>query len=198
MSRRKSIQKEYKRKARLLKKHKLINYDLRHDLTPAQMAVITKKWSGRPDHDGEGHHGGFGHLIENNEVVKRHVSKKRARDLKRLGYPVHKQSVYINKRGYENVHIQHDRIIYREKGKQVADFLLQGNDILKTLERRFNRGIKKNQRITVRIGNYAPFSVSMTSYEDLHKYITKWQPSGGGVATREDLIDQMSIVTFDV
>jgi len=197
MSKRKAIQKEYKRKARLLKKHKLIDYDLRKELSPAQMAAITKKWAGKKDHDGEGHHGGFGYLIENkkDKYIHRHVSKKRARQLKELGYPVHGQRVYIDKEGFDNIHIRGDQIIKQNDEKRIKDFLLGGADILKELEKRLNKNLKPNETVTVRIGNNSPFRTALPSYESLLNYVSNWQPKAD-FNRRDELIGLMSLVEF--
>jgi len=195
MSNKKAIEKEYRKRAKLLKKHKLINYDLRHNLTPAQKAAITKKWIGKRDQDKEGHHGGFGHLITNKKVIHRHVSKKRARELKALGYPVHGQRVYIDSEGFPNVHIKGNTIVKSNDEKEIRDYLLGPQDIFKTLQRKLKEKIPNNEAVTVRIGNNSPFRTTLDSYESLLNYVSNWQPKSD-FSKRDDLIDLMSLVKF--
>lgn len=196
MSTRKAI-KEYKRKARLLKKHNLIDFDLRHNLTAAQKAVISKKWNGRKNHDGEGHHGGFGYLIENkkNRYTHRHVSKKRAKQLKALGYPVHGQRVYIDKEGYKKISIKGNQIIKENDEKKIKDFLLTGADVLKEIEKRLSKKLKPHETVTVRIGDNAAFRTKLVSYESLLNYVSNWKPRKD-FNRRDELIGLMSIVEF--
>lgn len=186
---------DYKNRARLLKKNKLIDYDLRRKLTPQQKAAITKQWGGKTTADEQSHHNGFGHLIQNEQVTRRVVSQKRANQLKELGYPVHGRSVFIDKEGYDSVHIKGNTIIKRNEEKEEKDYLISHENILKHLKRLVKRKLKPNETVTVRIGDYSPFRTVLHSYESLLNYVSNWQPRKD-FAARDDLIAQMSIVRF--
>lgn len=187
--------KKYKERAKLLKKNKLIKYDLRRNLTGQQKAAITKLWEGKKDKDEQGHHNGYGHLIKNKDVTRRVVSNKRAKQLKELGYAVHGRNVFIDKEGYENVHIKGDTIVKSNDEKEVRDYLISSEHILTQLKKLTKRKLKRNESVTVRIGDYAPFSKTMQSFESLLNYVSNWQPRKD-YAARDDLINQMSIVKF--
>ena len=187
--------KKYIKKAKLLKQHRLIDYDLRKTLTPARKAAITRLWKGKKKDD-DSHYDGWGQYIDNKNVIFRTVSNKRLKELKALGYKTHGNRVYIDSEGYDEIHIKGKHVIKKKKGKKQTDLLVPRGEILNTLERLTKKKLPKGQFVTVRIGDYSPFKTVLKSYESLLNYVSNWKPRKEFDA-RDDLIGQMSIVEIE-
>lgn len=184
-----------KKKAKLLKKAHLLNpekYDLRKPLTSRQIGQINKLWDG-PKHKDGGRGQGWKKTLNNPDIVKRHLSKKKANQLKSLGYQVVNQTVYIPKDGAIDIHVKGDEIVKRYSDAIEKDFIFPRGGILDQLEKLSNKTLKRNQYVTVKIGNNAAFNQSFDSFVTLLNYLGKWKPRDK-FADREDLIGKMSLV----
>ena len=186
--------KQQKEIAKKLKSAKLIDFDLRRNLTPAQKGRITKLWKG-PKHKETGGRGeGWKTILDNDKIVFRSVSKKREKELVELGYRTNgKGRVYIDSEGFDEIHIKRNKIIKKKPGKQIEDLLIPDRDVLQTLERLTNKPMPPGVEVTVRIGDYAPFRKTFDSFQTLLNYVSNWKPKKDFEA-RDDLVAQMSIV----
>ena len=186
--------KQQKEIAKKLKSAKLIDFDLRRNLTPAQKGRITKLWKG-PKHKETGGRGeGWKTILDNEQIVFRSVSKKREKQLVELGYRSNgKGRVYIDSEGFDEVHIKRNKIIKKKPGKVISDLLIPDRDVLETLERLTDKPMPRGMEVTVRIGDYAPFRQSFVSFESLLRYVSNWKPKKD-LEQRDNLVGQMSIV----
>lgn len=187
--------KESKKRAKLLKKANLLNpekYDLRKPLTSRQIGQINKLWNG-PKHKDGGRGQGWKNTLNNPDIVKRHLSKKKANLLKEQGYQVVNQTVYIPKNGAKEIHVKGMEIVKKYSDAIEKDFIFPTGDILKNLQELSSRPLKTNQYVTVKIGNNAPFNQTFDSFLTLLNYLGKWKPRDK-FSDREELIGHMSLV----
>lgn len=189
---------EYKKKAKILKRYKLIDHDLRSKPTPAQRAVVTRLWKGRiaKDPNRRSHFAGWGSILTDSDTIVRTVSDKRARQLKQLGYRVSGRRVFLDSEGADKLHIKGNKIIRTYPDKEIEDILIGAKEIIPELERlTTDRPLKSNEFVTVRIGDHSPFRERFDNINRLLNYVSKWQPRKD-FHLRDDLINQMSIVRF--
>lgn len=192
--------KEYRERARVLKKNRLIDFDLRKKPTDAQRAAVTRMWRGRvaKDPNRRSHYAGWGSILENPDTVIRKVSKKKARRLRELGYRVDMDTsrVFMDSEGANDLHIRGDSILRTYDDREVEDLLIGADKIHDTLEHLIETDpLAPNEFATVRIGDHSPFNVAYDSLDQLYRYINKWTPDKD-FHLRDDLINQMSIVRF--
>jgi len=185
---------EYKKRAKLLKKSGLVEYDLRKQLSTNQKRKIRRLWNGEQSSTK------WGDVLNKkaDKFTKRHVSDKKLKILKSQGYPVSGNTVFIPNDGYDSIHIKGNKIIKTEKGKKIIDFIIPNHKILDELERLTNdKTLPKDTFVTVRIGDNGPFQrIVFDNYGALFHYVSNWNPKDVG-ADREQLISLMSIIEYD-
>ena len=192
---------EYKKRAKLLKKAGFIShYNLRKSLTSNQKRSIRRLWNGERTEKNEKISSGWGEVLDTHaeKFTGRTVSNKTARLMKKQGIKVKGNRVYIPNDGFDSIQIKNNRIIKIEGNKRIEDLLLTGTDLISELKNRLDTPLKMGEFVTVRISDNSPFrSVLIKDYASLLQYVQRWQPNTPGRWDREELIEQMSIVTFD-
>lgn len=186
---------DYLDKARLLKKAGFVDYDLRRNLTQAQKGVITKAWNKNS-----------AVITHADNFVSRKVAPKTADKMKRDGYTVNKKGrVFVQLEGYEKVQIKshaktggRDITVIRATGnKKSVTKVLVGKELVDALENFDDKKLKKNQFVTIRIGDNAAFKQSYKGKALLMNYIkNSFNPKDKGT-DKDYLISQMSIVTIE-
>ena len=187
---------DYQKKARELKRAGFLDYDLRKTLNQGQKAAITRLWR------------------QNSAVIthadnfeSRHVAKAAADKMRRDGYTVNKKGrVFVQKEGYDNVSIKSRK--KKDGTREVKITRATGNkksvtkvysefELLSALEKFDSDKLRKNQYVTVRIGDNAAFKLRYKDKKQLLDYVrNSWRPKDPG-ADRDFLISQMSIVTIE-
>lgn len=187
---------DYQKRARELKRAGFIDYDLRKTLNQGQKAAITKIWNKTSA------------VITNaDNFESRHVAKAAADKMRRDGYTVNKKGrVFVQKEGYQDVHIKSRKqkgggrevVITRSIGrKKSVTKVMTGTEVLNALEKFDEKKLKKNQVVTVRIGDNAAFAIAHKGKQSLMNYINnKFTPKDPGT-DKAYLISQMSIVTIE-
>jgi len=188
MSRKK--QPDYKKLAKKLKKHGIINFDLRKNLSPQQKGAITKQWR-RYDQFLTG------------DYVKRHVNKKHqkdfdARKIKKIG-----KSYFINKEGFDEVHIKGNKIIRtkRDMGKRrtQTEIIKSPVGLIKELEQLENKKLPKGTFVTLRYAGNSTFNMAAPSYAELLFYVKNKMTfkEADGVPDMDTFIEGLELVTIE-
>lgn len=149
----------YKKRAKELKKNKIINFDLRKKLSPQQKAAITKHWEKEA------------HYIKG-DYVKRHVSKKHEKAFKEKGFRKVGRSYWVPTDGYSSVHIRGEKIIktkYEQGRKRTSiESIVPRKDIFTELEKLKNQPKQEGVFYTVRFGGNQKFNLAMSAESLLH------------------------------
>ncbi len=167
-----------------LKQFGFVDYDLRKNLTKSQHNRVTKLINEHSD------------IIRHpEEYVKRNVSKKTKQNWEAQGFPANKKYLIIPKQGYENIHVEQDRMIRRNFNKREVTYAATGKNLHDQLEKVTKRALRPHEYITIRIGDSSPFNTRFDSMKDLLNYISKWEPKDKGVV-KSDVIKQFNVVRF--
>jgi len=182
----KLTEKQFKNKAKKLKKAGIINFDLRKKLNNGQKAAISRQFTA------------FSKVLDK-DYTRRSVSKAKAKKFKKAGYHVHNNRVWLPTDGFDskNIKIKTNSVDYGgpKAHKRRIVQLTTGEDFLPKLKALSNKKLKKNEFVTVQIGDDNPFWTLFTSYEDLLNYIAAWNPDDHD-DMRDELIAKMSITSF--
>jgi len=171
---------EYKRRASILKKFGLVDYDLREKLSPGQKGQITKltrhhletvtdkngttKKINRPP---------LKALIENPELFKtRKVNKKQAAKWKQSGYKVINGRVVVRGEKGATIKVFPTRIKLERKEITEDIYTYGSKDFFRIAKSLFNKKLPKGEYITGRFGNYGIFKTRFVNYEDFFNYIS--------------------------
>lgn len=179
-----------KKRAKLLKTNNIVKIDLRKRISHQKATAINKKWNE------------WSKFLNKDKFVKRHVSSKTAKILKKSGYKTLKNTVFIQTEGYKNISIKNNQILYKTQEKTIRVLPLKGHSIIKELETRLNKPLPHNTYITVRIGDNSRFNVAYDKIGDLLNYLNAWEPKDKAPGPARDelkseLITKMSVVTFN-
>ena len=193
----------YIKRAKALKKYGIVKYDLRKKLTKGQKANLTKKWSE------------YRNVVDpkismtttrKKDYVVRTVKKEVANEIRKNGYKVYGNKVFISKDRYKKVSIKSRKNkagkylveIHRTSvGKLSVERLYSKSgsifdDIKVAME---NRVLMPHMFVSVKIGSAENFTVNLPvdDYNELLKYLEKWQPKDDP-AQRDALLSQMTLV----
>lgn len=174
----------YQDKARDLKRLGVISYDLRYTLSSAQKSVITKKFK---------EYSQF--LKHPDEFHSAHVGDKTAKVLKQAGFKVTpKGRAIIPLKKYDTAQIKKGRIYFKGKEGKETTYLVGHKDFHRKLKELSERPLKRNQMITVRIGDRAPFARKFDTYAELFYYLENEFEAKDKGKTYENLLPLMSLV----
>ena len=209
MSTKKNILTDKKRKAqlKLLKAAGIINYDLRKKLTSGQKANATRKYRE------------FRNVLEptlsrstdrRKEYVVRTVSPKVAEEIKKGGYKVYGNKVWISLDRYKTVKIKSKKdskgnvrveLVRETSGKKSVEKLYykSGNIFDDIQEAIKMKTLDNGLFVSVKIGSAENFTVNMPvdNFEDLLNYLEKWTPKDDP-RQRDYLLSKMTLVYIDV
>ena len=166
---------DYAKKARELKRAGFLDYDLRKTLNQGQKSAITKLWK------------------KNSAVIthaenfeSRHVAKAAAEKMRRDGYTVNKKGrVFVQKEGYNEVSIKSRKkkdgsrevkITRTADNKKAVTKVYTNFELLRALESVDQKKLKKNQFVTVKIGDNAAFKSKYKDTRQLMDYVKHFQP----------------------
>lgn len=129
------------------------------------------------------------------------VNKESAKAFKSSGYKVTKTGkAIIPKKGFDKVTVRNGTVIFEgvnpSTGKSIKETvtLATSKDFHDKLLGLSKRKLKKNEMLTVKIGDHAAFNARFQNYSDLFHYVQNvFTPKDNG-ARKEDLVRQMSIV----
>ena len=139
------------------------------------------------------------------------VQKETKNRLIKSGYQATKKGVLIplhtvDGSKFDSAKIEKGKIVYKGKtlsGKTITEkvTLVDAPDFHSELKRISKTKLKKNQSLTVKIGDNASFSTRFNSYADLYKYINHdFKPKGtahGKKVKARDLLRYISIVEIE-
>lgn len=199
----KKVNSSYINKAKMLKKYKMINIDLRKKLTPQKKAEITKKYNAyrsvlNPTKSMS--------TDRKKDYVVRTVNTEVAKIIQSAGYKVYKNKAFISKDRYKTVSIKSRK---NSKGKYLVEIHRRSTGKL-SIERLYNKSgsifddieealetrvLMPNMFVSVKIGSAEHFTVNLPvdNYEDLKKYLEKWQPKDDPLQ-RDELLSKMTLV----
>lgn len=183
------MNKDYKKYARILKKNKLIDIDLRKNLTSNQKRQISALYNH------------WGAILDSDKLVQRTVSTKRVNQLKKQGYKAIGNKVFIPTERYpsKGIRVTEKGIRYKSDDKEL--FVVASGNILEQLESMTDKQMPEGTYITVRIGSHSRFGHAFDNIGKLLDYIKQWKPTtkDGRRFKKEkhELISQMQIVTFN-
>lgn len=153
----------------LLNKYGLVDYTPGQILTRGQKGYLTKVIKK------------YSHLLKHPEdfhVAK--VSEKTAKELKDSGFNVGKNNkAIIPKNGYEKVRVKKGQIIFEGYNKKNGTKIIEkttiskSNEFFDKLKRISKKKLKRNEYLTIKIGDNSSANSLFTSYEDLYKYVTE-------------------------
>lgn len=182
--------KDYKARAKQLKKAGFVDYDLRRaEFTKAEKARIRKLYASNSE------------IVNNpDKFQKIRAGKKTRAAAKKSGLAVSKSAVYVEKGNYSSVKIVHRKgvaIVRKANSERViTEKLIHGEALLNELEKVGKKKLPANCYMTVRIGKNNPFKSVFRSADQLLYYLTNvFQPADDG-ADIDDLIAGMSLVKF--
>lgn len=147
----------------------------------------------------------FKRLIDHPEEFKvAKVASKTAKVMKASGIKVSKTNrAIIPLKGWSKATVKGDKIIFEGTNKKSGNrmketvTLAQADDFHAKLKRLSKTKLKKNQALTVKIGDNAAFNNSFQNYADLFHYVNNvFTPKDRG-QTKEKLIRWMSIVEVE-
>ena len=174
----------YKRHAKLLKNAKLIDIDLRRNLSPSDKARITrayKKHKRIADNPGD--------------YAIRKVSRKRANQMKKTGhYLVKNDRVYIDKEGFTEVHIKRNQVVKRRGASVTRHLIIPPTDVVAYLERMSHE--KPNAQFALQANDGATWLTSMPA-DILMRYVRDTFDPKDENETRETLIPRLTVVEVD-
>lgn len=135
------------------------------------------------------------------------VGKKTAKELKESGYKVTRLGkAIIPKKEFSKVEIQKGAIKYtgtNRAGEKITEkvTLVSAKNFHSKLLSIAQKPLKKNQMLTIKIGDNAAFNTRFQSYADLHKYLTmEFKPNPGKNGKKQtvaQLMRHISIVEIE-
>lgn len=168
-----------------MKRLGLIDYDLRKKLSSGQKSHITKLANE------------YRHALAYPKAFHiAKVSAARAKELKDSGFKVTKTGrAIIPLKGYEKASIKPGRIIFSHESYTDETVLGGAKDFYKNAMKLRGKKLKRNQYLTVRIGDNAEFSRKFISWADLINYVNNvFQPKDPG-ESKERILGFISVVT---
>jgi hypothetical protein len=171
---------EYLRRASILKKLRIVNYSLKKNLTTGQKSHITKLTAHHletvTDKNGNTkqiNKPPLKSLIENPELFKtRKVNKKDAAKWKASGYKVINNHVVV--RGEVGAKIKVNKSSITLERKHISEKTkIYGNlnSFLKGAKKLFSKKLKKGEYVMFSIGRYGIFHRKFLNYDDLENYV---------------------------
>ncbi len=148
---------------------------------------------------------------ENAQLLKRpdefkvaKVSKSTAKAMKASGIKVSKTNkAIVPLKGFDKATIKGEKIIFEGRNKKTGKgiketvTLAQAHDFHAKLKHRSKTKLKKNQYLTVKIGDNASFNNRFQNYADLFHYVQNvFTPKDRG-QSKEKLLRYMSIVEIE-
>lgn len=131
------------------------------------------------------------------------IDKKNVKAFKDSGLKVTgKRKSVIPLKGFDDVQVDGEKLIYtgrNKRGKKITEkiTLAQSGNFHARLKELSELKLKKNQFITVKIGDNATFNNRFQNYADLYHYVQNvFQPKDKG-QTKEKLLRYMSIVEIE-
>lgn len=148
----------------------------------------------------------FRQVLKNPDEFKvARVSKNTARALLKSGFQVTKTlKAVIPKKGFDTVKIDGSELLYtgtnKKTGKKITELVTLIGDT-RGFEAQINRlrkvKLKKNQTLSVKIGDNATMARHFTTLAELENYINKVSFRLSPGQTREDILKIISIVTVE-
>ncbi len=145
------------------------------------------------------------HFIVNpNEFVVRKLNPKSTETFIKSGFAILPNSgkVIIPKKGADSVHIKNSEVIYTRGS--ITEHVYLGSDYENILKKAntLNKGLKRNQLLSFKIGDNAISTTRYLNLEDMHKYLThvlmpRAQFGNDWKAKEAAFFSQISIVTVD-
>lgn len=171
----------------------LINYTPTQPLTKGQLTWVINRANK------------YAHLLKKPEDFKvAKVSKTTAKELKACGYDVTiKDRAIIPLKGFKSAKISRGKLKFdgvTPGGAKITETvtLSTAKDFYSKLEKLNKKKLKRNQYLTVKIGDNAEFKRKFTNYEDLYNYITYvFEPKDRG-QTKAKIMRYMSIVELEI
>ena len=152
-------------KASGLKKLKLIDYDLRKALTPAQNKRINRLYKE------------YKQIILKPETFHfATVKKESAKVLKKSGYTVIGTRAIIPHKGFDKVSIKKDHILSQNSDLKEITLLSGSPKFHANLKSLANKKLNRNQYMSAKIGDNAAFDRPFLSYADLFRYVNTFNP----------------------
>lgn len=193
-------------KRKILKNLGFINQDLRKNPTPQQKSAITRLWNKY-------------RAFLSDSFTSRKITPTQKKKFQSAGYMVKGNRVFINKEGYDRVYIGKDHITKTKGDKKQKVYLHKPENIIDKMESVLNKGLKRGQYLSVKIGDNGNFRWRTINKDEFQNYITnvfkakmtpqeKIKYKKASKAQREkmdkmieqrtqNLISQMSIVTVN-
>jgi hypothetical protein len=183
-----AIKSFYQKVAGDLKRLGLIDYDLRKNLSTGQKSRIATLARD------------YGHALKHPELF--HIAKvgeERKKELIKSGFKVTPTNrAVIPLMNYESARIKKGNIEFKANGMSEKTYLAGSKNFIPTFEKLARKKLKRNQMITVRIGDHAPFNSRFNTVEALTHYVRNvFTPKDKG-AEKEKLQRLMSIVTIEI
>lgn len=135
------------------------------------------------------------------------VSKKTAKQLKESGYKVTRLGkAIIPKKEFEKVQIKDGALKFtgtNKSGQKITEkvTLVSAKDFHSKLLSISKKPLKRNQMLTIKIGDNSAFNARFQNYADLHKYLTmEFKPNpgkNGKKTTVAQLMRHISIVEIE-
>lgn len=178
----------YKDSAKKLKELGFVDYDLRRNLNNGQKSQITKLTRQ------------YSQLLSHPEQFSIQKAPKGTKTgLKTAGFSVNKAgNAIIPLYEFDSARLVKGRVELKSAAKSETIYLAGSREFFDKL-RHLNdtrEKLKRNQMLTVQIGDNNSFSTRFRSYWELYQYLTKFQPKDEG-ESRERLFARMSVVTIE-
>lgn len=125
------------------------------------------------------------------------VSEQTAKTLRDSGYKViDGNRAVIPLHEFESASIKGDHIEFRSGNLTEKTYLAGAKNFHNKLEGISKRRLKRNEMITAKIGDSAPFNTRFSRYSDLYKYLSAFAPKDPN-KTKAQIMGMLSVVIVE-